>query len=213
ELQLPRRLVPGQRAHHHGGLGGRLRQPLDGPGGRGRGPAVPGGQAAGQRAGAGVRQCRQAGQRGRLAAAPPAPVPLPQMTHGGAAGSAGPGRAAIAFTPHRGDQTMKWRHTLGIVGLVAAVLLAGAGGPVEAQQPKPNIIMIMGDDIGIWNIGAYHRGMMASRTPSLDRLAAEGMIFTDYYAEASCTAGRANFVTGEIPFRTGLTTVGQAGST
>ena len=70
----------------------------------------------------------------------------------------------------------------------------------------------MGDDIGIWNIGAYHRGMMAGRTPNLDQLAAEGMIFTDYYAEASCTAGRANFITGELPIRTGLTTVGQAGS-
>ena len=71
--------------------------------------------------------------------------------------------------------------------------------------------MIMGDDIGIWNIGAYHQGMMAGRTPNLDKLAAEGMRFTDYYAEASCTAGRANFITGELPIRTGLTTVGQAG--
>ena len=70
----------------------------------------------------------------------------------------------------------------------------------------------MGDDIGMWNIGAYHRGMMAGRTPNLDKLAAEGMLFTDYYAEASCTAGRANFITGELPIRTGMTTVGQAGS-
>src|SRR6202163_333309 len=71
----------------------------------------------------------------------------------------------------------------------------------------------MGDDIGIWNIGAYHRGMMAGRTPNLDKLAAEGMLFTDYYAEASCTAGRANFITGKMQKRTGMTTVGQAGST
>ena len=71
----------------------------------------------------------------------------------------------------------------------------------------------MGDDIGWFNIGAYHQGIMASRTPNLDKLAAEGMRFTDYYAEASCTAGRANFITGELPIRTGLTTVGQAGST
>ena len=77
---------------------------------------------------------------------------------------------------------------------------------------KPNIVVIMGDDIGIWNIGAYHRGMMAGRTPHLDKLAKEGMIFTDYYAEASCTAGRANFITGELPIRTGMTTVGQAGA-
>jgi len=61
--------------------------------------------------------------------------------------------------------------------------------PSFAQQ-KPNIIMIMGDDIGWFNIGAYHQGMMAGRTPNLDRLAAEGMRFTDYYAEPSCTAGR-----------------------
>ena len=73
--------------------------------------------------------------------------------------------------------------------------------------------MIMGDDIGIWNIGAYHQGMMAGRTPNLDKMAKEGMRFTDYYAEASCTAGRANFITGMLPIRTGLTTVGQAGST
>ncbi len=83
----------------------------------------------------------------------------------------------------------------------------------QAQTAKqPNIIMIMGDDIGWANIGAYNQGIMAMRTPNLDRLASEGMRFTDYYAEASCTAGRANFITGELPIRTGLTTVGQAGS-
>src|SRR4029078_10995020 len=61
-------------------------------------------------------------------------------------------------------------------------------------------------------IGAYHRGMMAGRTPNLDKLAKGGMLFTDYYAEASCTAGRGNFITREVPLPTGLTTVGQAGS-
>jgi arylsulfatase A-like enzyme len=83
----------------------------------------------------------------------------------------------------------------------------------QAQNAKqPNIIMIMGDDIGWSNIGVYNQGIMSGRTPNLDRLASEGMRFTDYYAEASCTAGRANFITGEIPLRTGMTTVGQAGS-
>ena len=77
---------------------------------------------------------------------------------------------------------------------------------------KPNILFIMGDDVGWFNIGAYHRGIMSGKTPHLDKLAKEGMMFTDYYAEASCTAGRANFITGEIPLRTGLTTVGQAGA-
>jgi arylsulfatase A-like enzyme len=70
----------------------------------------------------------------------------------------------------------------------------------------------MGDDIGWFNVGAYNQGIMSGRTPNLDKLAGEGMRFTDYYAEASCTAGRANFITGELPMRTGLTTVGQAGS-
>jgi arylsulfatase A-like enzyme len=102
------------------------------------------------------------------------------------------------------------RGLLILVTLLGAVALMAAPA---AAQTKPNIIMIMGDDVGMWNIGAYHRGLMAARTPNLDRLAAEGMMFTDYYAEASCTAGRANFITGELPIRTGLTTVGQAGST
>jgi arylsulfatase len=77
---------------------------------------------------------------------------------------------------------------------------------------QPNIVFVMGDDIGMWNIGAYHRGMLAGRTPNIDRLAAEGALFTDYYAEASCTAGRCNFITGQLPIRTGLVTVGQAGA-
>jgi arylsulfatase A-like enzyme len=106
--------------------------------------------------------------------------------------------------------------------LLAGTTLAAAsalGSAVEtavaqAQQAagKPNILVIMGDDIGWFNIGAYHQGIMSGKTPNLDKLAADGMRFTDYYAEASCTAGRANFITGEIPLRTGLTTVGQAGA-
>src|SRR6202034_91783 len=78
---------------------------------------------------------------------------------------------------------------------------------------QPNIVVIMGDDIGWSNIGVYNQGIMAGRTPNLDRMAGEGMRFTDYYAEASCTARRAYFITGELPIRTGLTTVGQAGAT
>ena len=102
------------------------------------------------------------------------------------------------------------KHWLGL--LASAFAATAAIAPAAAQeQQKPNIVVIMGDDIGIWNIGAYHRGMMAGRTPNLDKLAAEGMLFTDYYAEASCTAGRAAFITGELPIRTGMTTVGQAG--
>jgi arylsulfatase len=100
----------------------------------------------------------------------------------------------------------------GLTAFAATAALMSVGGTVQAQDKKPNIVFIMGDDIGIWNIGAYSRGMMAGRTPNLDRLAKEGMLFTDYYAEASCTAGRANFITGELPIRTGMTTVGQAGA-
>jgi arylsulfatase len=101
-----------------------------------------------------------------------------------------------------------------LIGATAIVSIAALLNPtLQAQaQQQPNIIFIMGDDIGWNNIGAYNQGIMAGRTPNLDRLASEGMRFTDYYAEASCTAGRANFITGELPIRTGLTTVGQAGS-
>jgi arylsulfatase len=96
-----------------------------------------------------------------------------------------------------------------IASLLAALTLDSAPA---AEQKKPNILVIMGDDVGWYNIGAYHQGIMSGKTPNLDKLAAQGMRFTDYYAEASCTAGRANFITGELPIRTGLTTVGQAGA-
>jgi arylsulfatase A-like enzyme len=98
--------------------------------------------------------------------------------------------------------------------LATAILALAFGGAASAQTTArpPNIVVVMGDDIGWFNIGAYHQGIMAGKTPNLDKLAAEGMRFTDYYAEASCTAGRANFITGELPILTGLTTVGQAGS-
>ena len=95
---------------------------------------------------------------------------------------------------------------------VTAIAMPTASPQAKSAAGKPNIIYIMGDDIGWFNLSCYHQGIMASRTPNLDRLASEGMRFTDYYAEASCTAGRANFITGQLPIRTGLTTVGQAGS-
>jgi arylsulfatase len=109
------------------------------------------------------------------------------------------------------EENMK--HTRQVRSMMFAFLavLVLAAGPALAAD-KPNIVVIMGDDIGWFNIGAYHQGMMAGRTPNLDKLAAEEMRFTDYYAEASCTARRAAFVTGELPIRTGMTTVGQAGA-
>jgi Sulfatase len=91
---------------------------------------------------------------------------------------------------------------------IAPLLLGAITDNAGAQAKKPNIIMIMGDDVGIWNISAYHRGMMGGRTPNIDKIAAGGALFTDYYAQQSCTAGRAAFILGQTPFRTGLLKVG-----
>ena len=100
---------------------------------------------------------------------------------------------------------------MGLAALLSCVTFV-ADLPAQEGGKQPNIVFIMGDDIGMWNISAYHRGLMAGQTPNIDKLARQGCIFTDYYAEASCTAGRANFITGQLPIRTGLTTVGQAGA-
>ena len=102
----------------------------------------------------------------------------------------------------------------------AGVLSAAQVSPAQAQLPapaapggrRPNILVIMGDDIGYWNISAYSRGMMGYRTPNIDRIAKEGAIFTDLYAQQSCTAGRAAFITGQSRFRTGLLKVGLPGA-
>src|SRR4249919_1292975 len=97
--------------------------------------------------------------------------------------------------------------------LLAAVSLL-AVAPVSAQQPaKPNIVIIWGDDIGQSNVSAYSRGLMGYQTPNIDRIAQEGMRFTDLYAEQSCTAGRASFITGQHGLRTGLTKVGLPAAT
>ena len=97
-----------------------------------------------------------------------------------------------------------------------AALCFPLAAPASAQDagapPKPNILVIMGDDIGYWNISAYNRGMMGYRTPNIDRIAAEGALFTDYYGQQSCTAGRAAFITGQSPMRTGLLKVGLPGA-
>ena len=99
------------------------------------------------------------------------------------------------------------------LGLVASLAIwTAAVVPATAQQQKPNILVIMGDDIGYWNISAYNRGMMGYRTPNIDRIANEGAIFTDYYGQQSCTAGRAAFITGQSPMRTGLLKVGLPGA-
>src|SRR5437763_16761448 len=94
--------------------------------------------------------------------------------------------------------------------LLASIL--GLPNTSQAQAQKPNILVIMGDDIGYWNISAYNRGMMGYHTPNIDRIANEGAIFTDYYGQQSCTAGRAAFITGQSPLRTGLLKVGLPGA-
>ena len=81
-----------------------------------------------------------------------------------------------------------------------------------ANASKPNILVIFGDDIGMWNVGAYTHGMMG-HTPNIDRIGREGMLFTDHYGQPSCTAGRAAFIMGQLPIRTGMTTIGIPGST
>lgn len=82
----------------------------------------------------------------------------------------------------------------------------------QKKNKKPNVLVIWGDDIGMWNISAYHRGLMGGSTPNIDRIANEGALFTDHYAEQSCTAGRSSFIMGQHPFRTGLTKVGLPGA-
>src|SRR3974377_1993937 len=93
-------------------------------------------------------------------------------------------------------QSSLHRSVLGAIAIMSSLLGCIAGGQnAPSNSKKPNILVIMGDDVGWFNIGAYHRGIMSGKTPNLDKLASQGMMFTDYYPEASCTAGRANFIT------------------
>jgi len=107
-----------------------------------------------------------------------------------------------------------WSSTLrNLVALIITLTCAlGVATPANAQSKKPNILVIMSDDVGITNISAYSRGLVGYQTPNIDRIANEGMIFTDAYAEQSCTAGRSAFITGQSPIRTGLTKVGFPGA-
>ena len=105
---------------------------------------------------------------------------------------------------------ISWKtFTVVVVALVGLCLACPAA---FAAKDKPNILIIMGDDIGYWNLSYNNRGMMGYRTPNIDRIANDGMVFTDYYAQQSCTAGRAAFITGQNPIRTGLTKVGMPGA-
>jgi arylsulfatase len=100
---------------------------------------------------------------------------------------------------------------IGIAAVACAVLWNATSANAEAPK-KPNILVIFGDDIGWFNLSAYNMGMMGYRTPNIDRIAHEGMLFTSYYGQQSCTAGRAAFITGQSPLRTGLLKVGLPGA-
>jgi arylsulfatase len=120
-----------------------------------------------------------------------------------------------------GELLAKLRKTVTFAGTAAGGLALGVSSlsaPALAQQPapapskKPNIVIIWGDDIGQSDISAYSMGLMGFKTPNIDRIAKEGVIFTDFYAEQSCTAGRSSFITGQCGFRTGNTKVGMPGA-
>ena len=96
--------------------------------------------------------------------------------------------------------------------LAAGLALSVSALAQGAEGEKPNILVIWGDDIGTWNISHNNRGMMGYTTPNIDRIASEGIAFTDYYGQQSCTAGRAAFVGGTSPVRTGMTKVGLPGA-
>src|SRR5262249_51219133 len=95
---------------------------------------------------------------------------------------------------------------------LASAKPGSAASAAQGTGGKPNILVIWGDDIGVHNISAYNHGIMGYRTPNIDRLAREGAMFTDFYSQQSCTAGRASFILGQHPFRTGLLTIGMPGS-
>ena len=113
------------------------------------------------------------------------------------------------------QRSRRTTHPLVLSLILAVVLLCGRTTTLRAQPAatgKPNIVIIWGDDIGITDISAYSHGLMGFQTPNIDRVAHDGMMFTDYYGEQSCTAGRAAFLTGQSVFRTGNSKVGLPGA-
>src|SRR5450432_1502609 len=99
-----------------------------------------------------------------------------------------------------------------LLALALVLVFTSAGSSPAADAKKPNILILWGDDIGYWNVSMNNNGMMGYKTPNIDRIAKEGANFTDWYGQQSCTAGRAAFITGQSPFRTGLTKVGLPGA-
>jgi arylsulfatase A-like enzyme len=124
--------------------------------------------------------------------------------------------STVQFCSAEGQPSRTQLSNTGAIAAIAVVLALSLGvvsaSPAVAQEKKPNILIIWGDDIGGFNISAYNQGVMGYRTPNIDRIAKEGAMFTDWYGQQSCTAGRAAFITGQSPIRTGLTKVGLPGA-
>ena len=114
----------------------------------------------------------------------------------------------LAMTTSKPIRRPAWPRFIAVVAFALAVSSAS----LFAQAKKPNILVVWGDDIGYWNIGAYNQGMMGYKTPNIDRIAKEGALFTDWYGQQSCTAGRSAFITGQSGFRTGNLKVGLPGA-
>jgi Sulfatase len=116
----------------------------------------------------------------------------------------------------RRDMLLTGTSVLAATGLASPSVISRAEAqqtkPVAQSSRRPNILVIMGDDIGQTNVSAYSFGLMGYKTPNIDRIAREGLMFTDYYAEQSCTAGRSSFITGQATLRTGLSKVGVLGA-
>ena len=155
--------------------------------------------------GPGIVSCRRAQEPApKQISAAPAPAPAPTLqTPPMAAPAPASTPAPAPAPPSQPSNALPTAY-----GPAPASPSVSPGSP----QAKPNILIIWGDDIGFWNISAYNLGMMGYRTPNIDRLAREGGMFTDYYGQQSCTAGRAAFITGQSPFRTGLLKVGLPGA-
>ncbi len=126
-----------------------------------------------------------------------------------------PGTLEKSLTVDRRNVLLSSASVLALSAIGLTTAMAQAPKPPTTPQPrerKPNILILWGDDIGYWNVSAYNQGMMGYKTPNIDRIAKEGALFTDWYGQQSCTAGRSCFITGQSGYRTGLVKVGLPGA-
>ncbi len=118
----------------------------------------------------------------------------------------------LGLRPSKSKQIRKVVLAFGVMSALLLTMIPAAAATGAQQRKKPNILVIWGDDIGWWNVSAYNHGQMGYKTPNIDRIAKEGAMFTDWYGQQSCTAGRAAFITGQVGFRTGMLKVGLPGA-